>query len=48
MLDVDLQMLAEDDDDFFERPFDEIVEKVVSKMRKNLTDELRHLLRRDS
>lgn len=47
-LDIDLQMLAEDDDDFFERPIDEIVEKTVSKMRENLTEQLQRILRRDS
>ena len=47
-LDVDLKMLAEDDDDFFERPTDEIVEKIVGKMRERLTDELQRILRRDA
>jgi transcriptional regulator with XRE-family HTH domain len=47
-LDVDLQMLADDDDDFFERRIDEIVEKIASKVRGNLTDELQRILRRDS
>jgi hypothetical protein len=48
LLDIDLQELAEDDDDFFERPIDEIVEKTVSKIRENLTDELQRILRRGS
>ena len=47
-LDVDLQMLAEDDDDFFERPMDEIVEKIASRIRGSLTDQLQRILRRDS
>jgi DNA-binding XRE family transcriptional regulator len=47
-LDADLQTLAEEDDDFFERPIGEVVEKIMSKMRENLTDELQRILRRDS
>jgi hypothetical protein len=46
-LDVDLRMMAEDDEDFFERPVDEIIEKVVNKMREGLRDKLQHILRKD-
>ncbi len=47
-LDVDLRMMAEDDEDLFERPINEIVERVVNKMREGLTDTLQHILRKDA
>jgi transcriptional regulator with XRE-family HTH domain len=47
-LDVDLKMMAEDDEDFFERPIGEVVEKVVNKMREGLTDKLQSILQRDT
>lgn len=47
-LDVDLKMLAEDDEDFFERPIGEIAEKIVNKTREGLTDKLQSILRKDA
>ncbi len=47
-LDVDLRMMAEGDEDFFERPINEIVEKLANKMRESLIDKMRHVLRKDA
>jgi DNA-binding XRE family transcriptional regulator len=47
-LNVDLTMMADDDDDLFERPINEIVERIVDKTREGLTEKLKSILQREA
>jgi transcriptional regulator with XRE-family HTH domain len=47
-LDVSLKIASEKDDDFFERPIDDVVETIISELRNDTKENLQRILRRDA
>lgn len=46
-LDVTLKLAVDKDEDFFERPIEEVADKIVDEMREGMKDKLQNILRRD-
>jgi hypothetical protein len=48
LLPVRLKTAVEEDEDFFERPIDEVVEMIVTELRDLIKDKLQSVLHKNS